>query len=62
MELDECGEITISYMDEFEETTIPCMDECEETTTHDVNIEEMMRTKMLMMSPRRCNVTSIRQS
>ena len=34
-------------------------DEFGETTMHDVNIEEMINMKMLMMAPRGCNVTSI---
>ena len=62
MELDECKETTMPYMDECEKITMPCMDECEETTIHDANIEEMMRTKMLMMTRGQCNVTSIRRS
>ena len=62
MELDEYEDTTMPYMGKCEDTAIPYMDECEETTMHDVNIEEMIRTKMLMMTPRWCNVTSIRRS
>ena len=35
-------------------------DESGEAVMHDVNIEEMMMTKVLMMALRECNVTGVR--
>ena len=62
MKLEECEKTTMPYMNECEKTTMPYLDECKQTMIHDVNIEEMMRSKMLMMTLGWCNVTIIRQS
>jgi len=37
-------------------------DESSETMIHDVNIEEIVKMKMLMMALRECNVTGVRRS
>ena len=34
-------------------------DESKNTMMHDVNIEEMMKTKMLIMALRECNVSDV---